>query len=83
MRLDFNKKTFRFKEPITKNGNLSSSINYINEAREKGTKTCGVDYDGEWCMFKYVYTETATTTYPIKGTNQKLLFHQARKPLNL
>ena len=67
------------KSQLQKNGNLSSSINYINEAREKGTKTCGVDYDGEWCMFKYVYTETATTTYPIKGTNQKIIVPPGEK----
>lgn len=67
------------KNELQKYGNLDLSIDYINEVQEKGTKNCGTDYNGDWCMFKYVYTEIATTTYDVKGTNQKIIVPPGEK----
>lgn len=67
------------KEELQKEGNLKKSIDYVSEIYNNGTKKCGNDETGDWCMFKYVYIEATTTTYKIKGTNSEIIVPAGEK----
>lgn len=65
------------KQELEKLGNLQQSIDYFIEVSKKGTRWCNEKNDG--CTFRYVYTETATTTYDVKGMNQKIIVPAGEK----
>ena len=67
------------KKELQKERSLKTSTDYIIEVYKKGVKKCGNDENGDWCMFKYIYTETATTTYKINGTSDEIIVPAGEK----
>jgi hypothetical protein len=52
---------------LQKYGNLQKSIDFFTEVKEKGTKSCNEKRDGCTFEYKYIRTETSTTTAVISG----------------
>lgn len=65
------------KQELEKSGNLQQSIDFYLRMTTKGVKKCNTENSG--CVFEYVYTETATTTYDVKGMNQKIIVPAGEK----
>lgn len=64
---------------LVKYGDLQKSVDFYTEIKEKGVKKCNEKGDG--CVFEYVYTETATTTYEVAGMNQKIIVPAGEKTI--
>lgn len=62
---------------LGKYGDLQKSIDFYTRIKEKGTKWC--NEKGTGCIYEYVFTETATTTYNVVGMNQKIIVPPGEK----
>ncbi len=56
------------KEEFSANGNLTNSINYFTDVREKGKKQCSV----YGCTFEYTYKTTEDRESLVVGTSDKI-----------
>ena len=66
-----------FNETLLKRGSMNESAEFYSNLLKTGEKKCNDKNDG--CDFVRVYIETATTTYEIRGTNQKIIVPAGEK----
>ena len=61
------------KEIQTRRGSLDSTVAFYENLKKEGVKKCNENHRGSWCTYEYIYTEMATTTYEVRGMNQKII----------